>query len=70
MLGGTTAHAEQIVRGWRRVDRTAEPTEERRRQGRRSLRTSVDDYWMVVVQGRLNPELGSALRLARKAACH
>ena len=46
---GTAAHVEQIVRGWRRVDRTAERTEEKRRQDRRSLRTWVDDDGMVVV---------------------
>ena len=32
-LCGTAAHVEQIVRGWRRVDRTAEQTEDRRRAG-------------------------------------
>ena len=30
-LCGTAAHVEQIVRGWRRVDRTAEAAEDRRR---------------------------------------
>ena len=31
-LCGTAAHVEQIVRGWRRVDRTAEAAEDRRRR--------------------------------------
>ena len=66
---GTAAHVEQIVRGWRRVDRTAERTEEKLRQDRRSLRTWVDDDGMVVVQGRLTPEVGAALRRALEAAC-
>ncbi len=66
---GTAAHVEQIVRGWRRVDRNAEQTEEKRRQDRRSLRTWVDDDGMVVVQGRLTPEVGAALRRALEAAC-
>ena len=66
---GTAAHVEQIVRGWRRVDRTAERTEEKRRQDRRSLRTWVDEDGMVVVQGRLTPEVGAALRRALEAAC-
>ena len=66
---GTAAHVEQIVRGWRRVDRTAERTEEKQRQDRRSLRTWVDDDGMVVVQGRLTPEVGAALRRALEAAC-
>ena len=68
-LCGTAAHVEQIVRGWRRVDRTAEQNEDRRRQDRRSLRTWVDDDGMVVVQGRLTPEVGAALRRALEAAC-
>ena len=42
-LSGTAAHVEQIVRGWRRVDRTAERTEEKRRRDRRSLRTWVEE---------------------------
>ena len=66
---GTAAHVEQIVRGWRRVDRNAEQAEEKRRQDRRSLRTWVDDDGMVVVQGRLTPEVGAALRRALEAAC-
>ena len=68
-LNGTAAHVEQIVRGWRRVDRTAERTEEQRRQDRRSLRTWVDEDGMVVVQGRLTPEVGAVLRRALEAAC-
>ena len=67
-LCGTAAHVEQIVRGWRRVDRAAEQTEERRRQERRSLRTWVDEDGMVIVQGRLTPEVGAALRRALEAA--
>ena len=68
-LCGTAAHVEQIVRGWRRVDRAAEQTEEQRRQDRRSLRTWVAEDGMVVVQGRLTPEVGAALRRALEAAC-
>ena len=66
---GTAAHVEQIVRGWRRVDRAAEQTEEQRRQDHRSLRTWVDEDGMVVVQGRLTPEVGAVLRRALEAAC-
>ena len=66
---GTAAHVEQIVRGWRRVDRAAEQSEEQRRQDRRSLRTWVDEDGMVVVQGRLTPEVGAVLRRALEAAC-
>ena len=66
---GTAAHVEQVVRGWRRVDRIAEKTEERRRQEKRYLRTWVDDDGMVIVQGRLTPEVGAVLRRALEAAC-
>ena len=68
-LAGTAAHVEQIVRGWRRVDRAAEQAEDRRRHETRSLRTWVDDDGMVVVRGRLTPEVGAVLRRALEAAC-
>ena len=68
-LCGTAAHVEQIVRGWRRVDRTAEQAEDRHRHETRSLRTWVDDDGMFVVRGRLSPEVGAVLRRALEAAC-
>ena len=36
-LSGTAAHVEQIVRGWRRVDRNAERSEEKLRQDKSAL---------------------------------
>ena len=68
-LAGTAAHVEQVVRGWRRVDRAAEAAEDRRRHETRSLRTWVDDDGMVVVRGRLTPEVGAVMRRALEAAC-
>ena len=68
-LSGTAAHVEKIVRAWRRVDRLAEQTEDRRRHEARSLRTWVDENGMVVVRGRLSPEVGAAVRRALEAAC-
>ena len=68
-LCGTAAHVEQIVRGWRRVDRLAERAEDQRRHETRSLRTWVDDDGMMVVRGRLTPEVGALLRRALDAAC-
>ena len=68
-LGGTAEHVEQIVRGWRRVDRAAEQAEDRQRAQRHSLRTWVDENGMVVVRGRLTPEVGAVLRRALEAAC-
>ena len=68
-LCGTAAHVEQVVRGWRRVDRAAEQAEDGRRHAARSLSTWVDDDGMVVVRGRLTPEVGAVLRRALEAAC-
>ena len=68
-LCGTAAHVEQVVRGWRRVDRAAEQAEDRQRHAARSLSTWVDDDGMVVVRGRLTPEVGAVLRRALEAAC-
>ncbi len=68
-LSGTAAHVEKIVRAWRRVDRLAEQTEDRRRHEARSLRTWVDENGMVVVRGRLSPEVGAVVRRALEAAC-
>ena len=68
-LSGTAAHVEKIVRAWRRVDRSAEQAEDRRRHETRSLRTWVDENGMVVVRGRLSPEVGAVVRRALEAAC-
>ena len=68
-LSGTAAHVEKIVRAWRRVDRATEQAEDRRRHETRSLRTWVDEDGMVVVRGRLSPEVGAVVRRALEAAC-
>ena len=68
-LSGTAAHVEKIVRAWRRVDREAEQAEDRRRHETRSLRTWVDEDGMLVVRGRLSPEVGAVVRRALEAAC-
>ncbi len=68
-LAGTAAHVERIARAWRRIDRNVEQAEERRRNASRGLRTWVDEDGMVVVQGRLTPEVGAVLRRALEAAC-
>ncbi len=69
VLSGTAAHVEKIVRAWRRVDRLAEQAEDRRRHETRSLRTWVDENGIVVVRGRLSPEVGAVVRRALEAAC-
>ena len=68
-LSGTAAHVEKIVRAWRRVDRLAEQAEDRRQHETRSLRTWVDEDGMLVVRGRLSPEVGAVVRRALEAAC-
>ena len=68
-LAGTAAHVERIARAWRRIDRNVEQAEEQQRNASRELRTWVDENGMVVVRGRLTPEVGSVLRRALEAAC-
>src|SRR5438105_1134831 len=65
---GTAEHVERIVRGWRRVDRKAETQETARRHASRALHVYQDEDGMVVVRGRLAPEVGSVLVQALAAA--
>ena len=64
-LAGTAAHVEQIVRAWRRVDRLEEARLTERRQQSRYLSTYVDDDGMLVIRGRLTPELRATVQRAR-----
>jgi hypothetical protein len=65
---GTAEHVECIVRGWRRVDRQAEAREEARRHASRALHVYQDEDGMVVIRGRLAPEVGAVLIQALTAA--
>ena len=65
---GTAEHVERIVRGWRRVDRIAETRESTRRHRSRALYVYQDEDGMVVIRGRLAPEVGAVLRHALAAA--
>jgi hypothetical protein len=65
---GTAAHVERIVRGWRRVDRRAEARESAIRHANRGLRVYQDEDGMVVVRGRLEPEVGALVMQALAAA--
>ena len=65
---GTAAHVERIVRGWRSVDRRAEARESRRQREGRALHVRHDDDGMVVLHGRLEPEVGALLLRALDAA--
>jgi hypothetical protein len=65
---GTAAHVEQIVRGWRCVDRRAEAREAKRRHASRALHVYQAEDGMVVLRGRLEPEVGALLQQALTAA--
>ncbi len=65
---GTAAHVERLVRGWRRVDRLAEARETARRRASRALHLYQDEDGMVVLKGRLEPEVGALLLQALAAA--
>ncbi|MGH7419092.1 MAG: DUF222 domain-containing protein, partial [Candidatus Rokuibacteriota bacterium] len=65
---GTAAHVERIVRGWRQVDRQAEAREARRRHVSRALHVYQDEDGMVILRGRLEPEVGALLMQALAAA--
>jgi 5-methylcytosine-specific restriction endonuclease McrA len=66
--GGTADHVERIVRGWRRVDRIAEARQTARRHASRALHVYQDEDGMVVIRGRLAPEVGAVLVQALAAA--
>jgi hypothetical protein len=65
---GTAAHVERIVRGWRCVDRRAEAREASQRHRSRALHVYQDEDGMVIVRGRLEPEVGALLMQALAAA--
>ena len=64
----TVEQVERLVRAWRRVDRVAEAADDKRRHESRHLETWVDDDGMVVIRGRLSPEVGAVVRCALEAA--
>ena len=64
----TAAQVERLARAWRRVDRVAAAADERRRHDSRHLETWVDDDGMLVIRGRLSPEVGAVVRRALDAA--
>jgi hypothetical protein len=65
---GTTEHVERIVRGWRKVDRQAEAQEAAQRHKSRALHVYRDEDGMVVLRGRLEPEVGAVVMQALTAA--
>jgi len=65
---GTAAHVERLVRAWRRVDRVEAALQTEVRHLERHLTTWVDDDGMVVLRGRLTPEVGAVVQRALEAA--
>src|SRR5215813_1217992 len=65
---GTAEHVEMIVRGWRRMDRKAEAEESARRHRHCALHVYPDGDGMVVIRGRLEPEVGAVVMQALTAA--
>ena len=59
--GGTAAHVEKIVRAWRRAVGSKERDEANRQHQRRYLQTYTDEDGMLVIRGRLTPEVGAAV---------
>ncbi len=67
-LAGNCAHVERFVRAWRRVDRVQAAHETETKHLHRQLSTWVDDDGMVVIRGRLTPEVGAVVQRALEAA--
>ena len=67
-LCAPASYVERLARAWQRVDLQAEAADEQRRHERRNLTTWVDDDGMVVIRGRLSPEVGAVVRRALEAA--
>jgi hypothetical protein len=65
---GTASHVERVVRAWRRVDRIADAQESERRHGNRQVVTWIDEDGMLVIRGRLTPEVGAVVQRALDAA--
>lgn len=66
--GGTAAHVESIVRGWRRFDGQAEARVATCQHAGRALHVHQEEDGTVVLRGRLTPEVGALLLRALDAA--
>src|SRR5437762_10211729 len=65
---GTAKHVELIVRGWRQVDGKAEALQTTLRHQSRWLQAYPDADGMVIIRGRLEPEVGAVVLKALGAA--
>lgn len=67
-LAGTAAQVERVARAWRRVDRAEEAAHTNTCHLHRHLSLWLDDDGMVVIRGRLSPEVGAVVQRALDAA--
>jgi hypothetical protein len=67
-LAATAAQVERVVRAWRRVDQIEAAQQTEQRHLHRSVTMHVDDDGMVVLRGRLPPEIGAVVQRALEAA--
>ncbi len=67
-LSETASGVEEIVRAWRKADRSMEGRTARVQQTKRSFSMRQDEDGTWVVSGRLTPEIGAVLRKALEAA--
>jgi len=67
-LHATAAQVERFTRAWRRVDRTVAAEETAQRHLHQQLDVWVDDDGMLVLRGRLSPEVGAVVQRALEAA--
>jgi 5-methylcytosine-specific restriction endonuclease McrA len=65
---GTAEHVERIVRAWRGMHRKAEAAQAARHDKSRSLTVHYDEDGMLVLHGRLAPEVGAVVLRALDAA--
>ena len=67
-LEGTAGHVEKLVRAYRKANRREEMEEVRRHRDERYLNIYTDEDGMVVIKGRLPPEIGALVKKALEAA--
>jgi hypothetical protein len=67
-LSASAAQVERLARAWRRADRQVAAEETAQRHLHRQLDAWVDDDGMVVLRGRLSPEVGAVVQRALEAA--
>jgi len=67
-LSATAAQTERFARAWRRVDRAIAAEETAQRHLHRHLDIWVDHDGMVVLRGRLTPEVGAVVQRALEAS--